>query len=106
MTWRRARFGPFLCHDRVAPASPRLDGQRFPFPGRPRPRKPGSPSATASSARETTSPPIDCPAQAVLGRIEDVVVLGDYFRVADDPMTIMQFFGEMLARHLWYSSGT
>ncbi len=60
----------------------------------------------ASSARETTSPPIDCPAQAVLGRIEDVVVLGDYFRVADDPMTIMQFFGEMLARHLWYSSGT
>jgi hypothetical protein len=34
----------------------------------------GSPSAIAGSARETTSPSIDCPAQAVLGRIENVLV--------------------------------
>src|SRR5260370_28630283 len=29
------------CHDRVAPTFPRLLGQRFPFPGGPRPREPG-----------------------------------------------------------------
>src|SRR5712691_11232927 len=42
-----------------------------------RPRKLGSPSATASPARQTTSPSIDCPAQAVLGRIENVLVRVD-----------------------------
>ncbi len=43
MTWRKARFGPFRYnsgYDRVAPTFPRLVGQRFPFPGGPRPREP------------------------------------------------------------------
>src|SRR5271167_78268 len=61
-------------YDRVAPTFPRLDGQRFPFPGGPRPRKPGSPSAIAGSARATTSPSIDGPAQTVLGCVENVLV--------------------------------
>jgi hypothetical protein len=77
MTWRRARFGFFRynsCHDCVASTFPRLVGQHFPFPGGPRPREPGSPSATASSARATTSPSINCPAQAVLGCVANVLV--------------------------------
>src|SRR5580700_9386486 len=65
------------CHDRVDPACPRLDGQHFPFPGGSRPRKPGSPSAIAGPARQTTSPSIDCPAQAVLGGVENVLVRMD-----------------------------
>ena len=43
MTWRKARFGLFRyisAYDRVAPTFPRLVGQRFPFPGGPRPREP------------------------------------------------------------------
>ena len=54
-----------------------MGGQRFPFPEGSRPRILGSPSATASPARQTTSPSIDCPAQAVLGRIENVLVRVD-----------------------------
>jgi hypothetical protein len=61
-------------HDRVAPTFLRLVGERFPFPGGPRPRKPGSPSAIAGSAHATTSPSIDGPAQAVLGCIENALV--------------------------------
>jgi putative transposase len=48
MTWSKARFGLFRydsAYDRVAPTFPRLVGQRFPFPGGPRPREPGSPPA-------------------------------------------------------------
>jgi hypothetical protein len=59
MTWRKARFRLFRYnsgYDRIAPTFPRLVGQRFPFPGGPRPREPGSPSAIAGSARATTSP--------------------------------------------------
>jgi hypothetical protein len=48
--------------------------QGFWFAGRSRPRKPGSPSATAGSARQATSPSIDCDPQGVLGRVENVVV--------------------------------
>jgi hypothetical protein len=48
------------CHDCVASTFPRLVGQRFPFPGGPRPREPGSPSAIAGSARATTSPSGEC----------------------------------------------
>jgi len=36
MTWCTARFGLFRedsCHDRIASASPWVDGQHFPFPG-------------------------------------------------------------------------
>ena len=62
---------------RVAPPSPRLDDQRFQFPGGPRPRKPGAPSAIASAARQTTSASIDRPAQVVLGRVENVLVRVD-----------------------------
>ena len=51
-----------------------MDGQRFPFPGGPRPRKPGAASAIADSARATASPSIDCLAQAVLGGVENVLV--------------------------------
>ena len=47
--------------------------QGFGFAGKPRPRKPGSPSAIASSARQKTSPSVDCPAQAVLGCVENVL---------------------------------
>src|SRR5260370_33451405 len=65
------------CHDCVAPTFPRLVGQRFPFPRGPRPREPGSPSAIAGSARATTSPSIDCPAQAVLGCVANVLVRVD-----------------------------
>jgi hypothetical protein len=70
MTWRKARFRLFRYnsgYDRVAPTFPRLVGKRFPFPGEPRPREPGSPSAIAGAACATTSPSINCPAQAVLG---------------------------------------
>src|SRR4029077_12306908 len=77
MTWRKAKFGLFRYdsgYDRVAPTFPRLVGQRFPFPGGPRPREPGSPSAIAGSARATTSPSISCPAQAVLGCVANVLV--------------------------------
>src|SRR5258708_33486272 len=42
-----------------------------------RPRKPGSPSAIAGPARQTTSPSIDCPAQAVLGGVDNVLVRMD-----------------------------
>src|SRR4029077_15569690 len=49
-------------YDCIAPTFPRLVGQRFPFPGGPRPREPGSPSAIAGSARATTAPSIDSPA--------------------------------------------
>jgi hypothetical protein len=65
------------CHDCVASTFPRLVGQRFPFPGGPRPREPRSPSAIAGSARATTSPSINCPAQAVLGCVENVLVRVD-----------------------------
>jgi hypothetical protein len=51
------------------------DGQRFPFPGGPRPRKPGSASAIAGSAPATTSPSLDSPAQAVLGCVENLLVV-------------------------------
>src|SRR5271167_1791300 len=77
MTWRKARFGLFRYdsgYDRVAPTFPRPDGQRFSLPRGPRPRKSGSPSTIASSARATTSPSTDCPSQAVLGCIENVLV--------------------------------
>src|SRR4029077_5327885 len=77
MTWRKAGFGFFRynsCHDCVAPTFPRLVGQRFPFPGGPRPRELGSPSAIAGSARATSSPSINCPAQAVLGCVANVLV--------------------------------
>jgi hypothetical protein len=47
--------------------------QGFWFAGKPHPRKPGSPSATASSARQATSASIDCDAQAVLGRVENIL---------------------------------
>ena len=50
MTWGKARFGLFRYdsgYDRIAPTFPRLDGQRFPLPRGPRPRKSGSPSAIA-----------------------------------------------------------
>jgi hypothetical protein len=63
-----------FCHDRVAPASPRVDGQRFPFPRGPRPRKPGSASAIAGFTRATTSPSIDRSAQAVLGCVANLLV--------------------------------
>src|SRR5260370_3365485 len=65
------------CPDCVASTFPRLVGQRFPFPGGPRPREPGSPSAIAGSARATTSPSIKCPAQVVLGCVENVLVRMD-----------------------------
>ena len=55
---------------RVAPTFPRLDSQRFQFPRGPRPRKLGS-------RRQTTSPSIDCPAEAVLGCLENVLVRVD-----------------------------
>jgi putative transposase len=45
--------------------------------GGPRPRKPGSPSAIVSSARATTSPSIDSPAQDVLGCVENALVRVD-----------------------------
>jgi len=54
-----------------------VDDQRFPLPRGPRPRKPRSSTTIAGSARATTSPSIDCPAQAVLGRIENVLVRVD-----------------------------
>jgi hypothetical protein len=76
MTWRKAGFGLFLyhsCHDHVAPTFPRLDGERFPLPRGPRPRKSGPPSI-AGSARATTSPSIYCHAQAVLGCVENALV--------------------------------
>ena len=62
------------CHDCVASTFPRLVGRHFPFSGGPRPREPGSPSTIAGSACATTSPSIDCPAQAVLGCVEIVLV--------------------------------
>jgi hypothetical protein len=49
----------------------------FSSQGGPHPRKPGSPSAIAGSARATTPPSIDCPAQAVLGCVENVLVRVD-----------------------------
>src|SRR5258708_20329356 len=60
------------CHDCVAPTFPRLVGQRFPFPGGPRPREPGSPSAIAGSARATTPPSIDCPPQPLLASVHNL----------------------------------
>src|SRR6516162_8406772 len=62
------------CHDCVAPASPRVDRQLFSLPRGPRPRKLGSAPATARFARATASHSIDCPAQAVLGGVENVLV--------------------------------
>src|SRR6516162_2945533 len=62
------------CHDCVASPSPRVDRQLFSLPRGPRPRKLGSPSATARFARATVSLSIDCPAQAVLGCVENVLV--------------------------------
>src|SRR6516225_5373962 len=67
-------FRHYSCHDCVAPASPRVDRQPFSLPRGPRPRKLGSPSATARFARATASHSIDCPAQAVLGGVENVLV--------------------------------
>jgi transposase InsO family protein len=61
----------------LRPTFLRLVGGRFPFPGGPRPRKPGSPSAIAGSAHATTSPSIDGPAQAVLGCVENALVWVD-----------------------------
>ena len=46
----------------------------FSLPRGPRPRKPGSPSATTRFAHATASHSSDCPAQAVLGCVEKVVV--------------------------------
>src|SRR5260370_3251054 len=80
MTWRKARFGLFRYDSgyyRVAPTFPRLVGQRFPFPGGPRPREPGSPSTIVGFACATTSPSIDGPPQAVLGCVENVLVRVD-----------------------------
>src|SRR4029077_19465906 len=80
MTRRKAEFGLFRYnsgYDRVPPTFPRLVGQRFPFPGGPRPREPGSPSAIAGAARATTSPSIHCPAQTVLGCVANVLVRVD-----------------------------
>ena len=80
MTWRKARFGLFRYnsgYDHVAPTFPRLVGQRFPFPGGPRPREPGSPSAIAGSARATASQSINCPAQTVLGCVANTLVRVD-----------------------------
>jgi hypothetical protein len=77
MTWRNHRFEMFrygFGYDRVATAFPRLDGQRFPLPRGPRPRKSSSLSAIAGSARAKTSPSIDDPAQAVLGCVTNVLV--------------------------------
>src|SRR6266478_4033232 len=77
MTWRKLDSvfsAKILCHDRVAPAFPRLVGQFAQLPGGPRPRKRGSPSAIAGTARATTSPSIDCLTQTVLGCIENVLV--------------------------------
>ena len=79
-----------LAIDRVAPTFPRLDGQRFPFPRGPRPRKPGSPSAIAGSARATTSSSIDCPAQAVLGCVENVLVWVEGPLVLVTPRTVVK----------------
>src|SRR6516162_11925539 len=62
------------CHDCVASPSPRVDRQLFSLPRGPRPRKLGSPPATARFARLTASHSIDCPAQAVLGCVENVLV--------------------------------
>src|SRR6516225_8803385 len=67
-------FRHYSCHDCVAPASPRVDRQLFSLSRGPRPRKLGSPSATARFARATASHSIDCPAQAVLGGVENVLV--------------------------------
>src|SRR5260370_16187320 len=81
MTWGKAPFGLFRYdsgYDRVAPTFPRLVGKRFPFPGGPRPREPGSPSAIAGSARATTSPSINCPANT------DLVSIAEKHRQADD----------------------
>jgi hypothetical protein len=75
LAYRLIRSFPLeSCHDRVAPAFPRLVGQFFQLPGGPRPRKHGSPSAIAGTARAMTSPSIDCPAQTVLGCVENVLV--------------------------------
>src|SRR6516225_11134149 len=46
----------------------------FSLPRGPRARKLGSPRATAGFARATASHSIDCPAQAVLGCLENVLV--------------------------------
>src|SRR6516164_11352879 len=62
------------CHDCVAPASPWVDRQLFSLPRGPRPRKLGSPPATARFARATASHSIDCSAQAVLACVENVLV--------------------------------
>ena len=62
------------CHDCVASTSPWVDHQLFSLPPGPRPRKLGSPSAIAGSACATASHSIDCPAQAVLGGVENVLV--------------------------------
>ena len=51
-----------------------MDRQRFSLPRGPRPRKLGSPPATARFTRATASHSIDCPAQAVLGGVEKVLV--------------------------------
>src|SRR6516225_2569912 len=67
-------FRYYSSHDCVAPASPRVDRQLFSLPRGPRPRKLGSPSATAGFADGTASHSIDCPAQAVLGCVENVLV--------------------------------
>src|SRR6516164_9404776 len=53
---------------------PRVDRQLFSLPRGPHPRKLGSPSATARFARTTASHSIDCPAQAVLGCVENALV--------------------------------
>src|SRR5450755_1869764 len=62
------------CHDRTAPASPRLDCLCFWFPRGPHPRESRSPSAAVSSARQTTSPSAHGIAQAVLGRVAKALV--------------------------------
>ena len=51
-----------------------MDRQLFSLPRGPRPRKLGSPPATARFTRATASHSIDCPAQAVLGGVEKVLV--------------------------------
>jgi len=63
-----------------------VDRQLFSLPRGPRPRKLGSPSAIAGSACATTSPSIDCPAQAVLGCVENVLVwVEEAFRLGYPP---------------------
>src|SRR5215471_354868 len=77
MTCEKTGFRFFrynFCHDCVASTSPRVDCQLFSLPRGPRPRELGSPPATARFACATASYSIYCPAQTVLGGVENVLV--------------------------------